>query len=346
MLNCTVKLRKMGDSTPTLSQIMDMLVGIKKSTDGADQHRAITDTKITDLTSDITNMSATIADLEKRLTMIESRPTTNPTQPTDELSKQEGIRKNISIFGVAKADNEDLGKIIIVAIGAAINIDINTNDYSNVYRTGTDSRLIILCFTSFRKKLEFMAASKAKRSLMSSELNIASISTNLRIYINNQLTPYFSKIYFLGRKAVADKKIAACWVAFNSICIKKTASDDKCLIKSIEDMENICSSAPVSAAISTAQSTTSTAILHTDTAPTSSVSQVSPSTNLPQTKQRAPKRKAAQAPATTNSNKMAKSATSKPKNLATTSSSDSANQQPSQVQQATMDVLPAPLNHR
>lgn len=279
--------------SPSMAQIMALLVDIKKSTYGADKHRDATDGKISQISSSIEDMSLTIAELEKRLAIVEQRPVNVSNQPTDETSKQEIIRKNVSIYGVQKTENEDLNKIA-AAIGVALNINITRDDYSNLYRTGKNGELIILSFTSFRKKLELLAARKAKRSLLSSELNILSIAEH-SIYINNQLTPYFGKIFSMGRKAVSEKKLAACWVAFNCVCVKKCLTDDRRFIKSLQDMETICGSPPT---------TTTPAVSQL-----AQHSQSSSSAAPPPLSPRAPKRKAARALNT--NNKVAKASSSK-----------------------------------
>lgn len=231
--------------------MMSLLIDIKSSTAKTDEYMSRTDSKISGLSSDVEGMASTIKELQIRLAKLENqpRPTEVPSQSHDELTKQELLRRNISIFGVPFTENEDLNAII-EAIGLTINFNLARSDFS-AYRTGANKSVIVVSFSNFRLKLELLQASKAKRTLRSSELGLSNLSTDLPIFINNQLTPYFGKLYNMARKAVADKKISTCWIAFNCVCIKQSAGGAKCLIKDIKAMEEICGSSSTTSAMPT-----------------------------------------------------------------------------------------------
>lgn len=221
---------------------MSLLVDIKKTTDKTDEYMAKSVEQFDTIKLNINELTSTIADLQKRLTAIESKTTTSidsKKTATDEIAKQESLRKNVCIFGVPYCENENLNGII-ASIGKAANYNISHDDYTNGHRAGTNNVLIIATFVNFRKKLEFLAAKKTKRTIRTTELGLSTSIPDQPVFINYHLTPYFSKIFNMGRKAVADKMLAACWVSFNCICVRKTSTDDKCLINDIKDMERIC----------------------------------------------------------------------------------------------------------
>lgn len=250
----------MSEPAPSLLDIMSILKGIKESTDKTDMYMAHSDLQFTNIKSNIEEMTATIDNLNRRIAALESKPSIVPDRTkttSDAITKQDALRKNICIFGIPFSANENLDEVI-ASIGSAVGFIINKNDVTNAHRAGTNNVLIIATFTNFRKKLEFLSAKKSKRSIRTSELGLTADVPDQPVYVNNHLTPYFSRIFNMGRKAVAEKVLAACWVSSNCICVRKTESSEMCQIRDIKDMEALCvpaSSTPINPVPSSTQPT-------------------------------------------------------------------------------------------
>lgn len=239
----------MGSSNePSLKDIMDSIS--RMSTDLAeklDAHKTTTDNRLVRLTEDISHTNNNLTAMEQRLSRLEAMSNNNLTasSPNDSKTKQEALRQNICVHGIPYCENEDLNKII-AAVTLALNVNVTVNDITNSYRTkGTEGRpgLIVIRFATFNTKLNIMSASKAKK-LTLADLGMNSGTESSPIYINNHLIPHYAQLLMHGKRAVADGKLAACWFARSSICVKPTPSSDLSWVNDISELNNIIASQP------------------------------------------------------------------------------------------------------
>lgn len=245
MPNCTVKLIKMSKA-PSLDDIMSKLNEIGQTTTSSasklDSYMEKTDSlsdTVSSISSTVKSYDDRIAALEHKINQLVAAKSNNMVRMDDESAKQEALRRNICICGIPHTVNEDLGAILS-ALSSAIGCSYDPLDFADKYRVKTNTgSLIVIRFNNFKKKLEFLAASKKKGKLLVSNLNLNVSSSNSTIYINNHLTPHFAKIFRMGRQAVIEKRIDSCWFALNCVCIVQSPGGDKQLVKSIREMEQL-----------------------------------------------------------------------------------------------------------
>lgn len=108
-----------------------------------------------------------------------------------EQLKQDKLRNNLRITGLPENAYNDPDEAVL-RIADILNIDIIPSDYT-VYADRFKSS-IILCFSSYPLKRHFMDAMRSKQSLFVEEI-FEGIKSNARIYANDQLSPYFAKIF-------------------------------------------------------------------------------------------------------------------------------------------------------
>lgn len=129
-----------------------------------------------------------------------------------ENAKQQVLKNNMCISGIPKLNNEDPAVIVKAAFDA---IGVKT-DIITAYRTNKlmkTSGLIVVKLPSFEFKLDVLKTKKAKPNLSIQHINIGA-KVNSLVFINNQLTPYFSKL------AVKEGRLESRWMSGNGLKIK------------------------------------------------------------------------------------------------------------------------------
>lgn len=162
-----------------------------------------------------------------------------------ELQKQRALKNSISIAGIPMNDAENLDGIFAAILRA---FDLRAADFpfSSIYRIKESrSHLIVVRFQSFEAKLSFMRSKRAKKIVLNDIVNgCTAPSADPEIYINNQLTPYFSNLLYHGRQAVSEERIHSSWVSNRGFVIRKTENDRPCEIKNVDHLNEF---APVKA---------------------------------------------------------------------------------------------------
>lgn len=177
-------------------------------------YRSETDGKIEGISSTVEDVSSRLRLLEERLAAVEKRaPTGAHKESLDsasvELLKQFNLKNNVCISGVPIKSNENINSIIS-AVGKALTFRFDAADIVSAYRAKSSKKspgLIIVKFAKFEKKLEFLAKKREKKVLKVSALGLALDKPNGILYVNNQLTPYFSMIFMRQNKPVFTKKL-------------------------------------------------------------------------------------------------------------------------------------------
>lgn len=105
---------------------------------------------------------------------------------------------------------------IVKAILSCIGIHkFTVDELANAKRIqNSKSRLIIASFREY--DLKVMVSVIKVSDLFDQDKS----APNPRIYINAQLTPFYSKLSFRGREAISNKLIHSCWVASRGFLVK------------------------------------------------------------------------------------------------------------------------------
>lgn len=150
-------------------------------------------------------------------------------EATVELLKQDQLKNNICISGVPPSalDNTDTADIVI-KIAHTLEVELNKSQF-NSYAIA-NKKFIIAQFHNIKHKQLLLSKIRAKRSLMVEE--IINAVSNGQIYLNDHLTPHFSKLFVAARKAHKDGLLASVSSAGGKIRVRKTKDFQQTIITS------------------------------------------------------------------------------------------------------------------
>lgn len=236
---------------PSLSGVMEILRGIKNDTNSTSnslsQYMQTMDSKVEAISTTVKVDSDRISILEKKIAEMERSASVAPV--SNELAKQSNLRNNICLHGIPLVDTCSLDTIV-TAVGSALGIQLSSSDYQSVYRTTGNGNLpgfIIVKLNEFSKKLEILKAKRSKSTLSLKDLNLNILPEGQIIFVNNQLTPHFSKLLQIAKKAVADKKLHSCWIALNCLCVKLSENSERTLVRDMTELQKAINGPPKSA---------------------------------------------------------------------------------------------------
>lgn len=173
----------------------NLLAAIASTTAKIDTTNTKIETLQTTLNNEIDSIRSELSDHTNRLDKVENEiKSTNITEKFEEMSlqiellKQDRLRNNLRITGLPETayDHPDDA---LLRIAHVLQIDLIPSDYT-VYVDRHKSSIIVL-FASHTYKRSMINAMKNKQSLFVEELY--DMPSNTRIFMNDQLSPYFAK---------------------------------------------------------------------------------------------------------------------------------------------------------
>lgn len=191
--------------------------------------------EIRGITSRIDSHDKQLASHEKRLDANEAR--TDMLSVQFELMKQEKLRNNVRITGLPQHALENPIETITI-IADTINCAILPSELT-CYADRNKSSLIVM-FDNHGIKRLFMDKLRERKSLLVVEMFPESQS-NSGVYVNDQLTPYFAKIFHEAWNAKKDGRLSSVSSLGGRIKVKRyangmpiTINTELDLIKAIE----------------------------------------------------------------------------------------------------------------
>lgn len=174
--------------------------------------------------------------VEERLLAVETELSNSVFN--NELSKQQQLKDNLTIFGIPMEKSENVFKLAI-SVFKAIGCDFTSTDFKSVHRTKARSEKmssIIVKFCDFDNKLKVLNAKNSKTVTLKDIIPKHAQAKNI-VFVNNHVTPFFAKLMALGRQAVKNKTIHSCWIGSAGCMIKKNENSSAISIRSIDAME-------------------------------------------------------------------------------------------------------------
>lgn len=191
-----------------------------------------TEAKINGVTKQLATANNDIKTLFAKVKEIEKKPHAPPTNI--ELHKQNKLRNNITISNVPLIPNENLYDIvrsILISIGI---LNLKVDDLETARRIpGSKSCLIIAGFRDYSFKADIMKKKTTKTLKVSDIIELQNGEANPRVYINNHLTPFFSKLSFHGRQALYNRLIHSCWVSSNGFLVRLNENSNPVVINCV-----------------------------------------------------------------------------------------------------------------
>lgn len=198
----------------------------------------------TTLNSDIANIKSDLMDHNTRLEKIENDVNMAPANDKiEQLSleievlKQDRLRNNVRITGLPQMAFDEPDDAIL-RIAEILNAELLPSDYE-VHADRNKSSLI-LSFSSHSLKRHVMNQMRYKKSLMAEE--IYERSSNSRIFINDQLSPYFAKLFQCAWRAKKEGKLFSASSMGGRVKIKKNENGNIHIIQTESQLNEIINS--------------------------------------------------------------------------------------------------------
>ncbi|XP_037825241.1 uncharacterized protein LOC119613305 [Lucilia sericata] len=147
---------------------------------------------------------------------------------------QQMLNKKIEIKNIQNKDIQP--NDVVKTIAGSINVNINEYDISDAYRLKNIKDKVIVEFTTYNKKREFME--KIKRHRIDGNI-INNDNNNSYIYINDCLTAHNRKLLWLAKTKAKEANWKYVWSRNGSIFARKTENTPAILIKNTADIELI-----------------------------------------------------------------------------------------------------------
>lgn len=184
--------------------------------------------------NELSNINTNMNNHSTRIDKIESDldAVMNDTQLDDirlqlELIKQDRLRNNLRLTGLPPAAYESPVDTIM-QIQSVLKMGLIVSDFT-AYADRHKSSLIV-SFSSYTLKRMFVNEMHRRKSLLVEEV-FPSISSNSNIYSNDQLTPYFAKLFQQAWQAKKDGLILSASSLGGRIKVKLTETSQTTLIE-------------------------------------------------------------------------------------------------------------------
>lgn len=123
-----------------------------------------------------------------------------------ESLKQDQLKNNLCVSGVpAELVKDNNSADAVIAIAKVLGVELTRQQFTS-YTVANDKFIIVNVFNIKYKKM-MMNKIRAKKSLMVEEA--FKHKSNSQIYLNDHLTPYYSSLFLLARRAKKEGKISS-----------------------------------------------------------------------------------------------------------------------------------------
>lgn len=201
------------DSSNSNADLRVLLLEIQKSQCTKTYMELFTDSvnsKLTSIEAKISSHDDKIGAMNKRLEQCESQAASAHYQL--ELEKQRQLKNNLSIFGVCRADGENL-KQIVSSIFGKIGCAVEDHQIISCYRINSNANNIIIVKLNDYELKQNVLKEKAKKPVKLGDIVACDANgAGTAVFINNHVTPFFGKLLKEGRLAVKEQKIHSCWL--------------------------------------------------------------------------------------------------------------------------------------
>ncbi|KAJ0171261.1 hypothetical protein K1T71_002050 [Dendrolimus kikuchii] len=155
----------------------------------------------------------------------------------NDISRDQWSRmNNAEIKGIPFIKSENLFSIL-EKIGIAINYKVDKSQINYISRIPTfnnKEKSVIVSFLNRYIKEDFVAAARAKKSLLASALGFA--DSNQRVFVNDHLSPEYKKLLTKTKSVAKEKGFQYVWVKFSKIHVRKNDTSHVLTINSPQDL--------------------------------------------------------------------------------------------------------------
>ncbi|KAJ8733430.1 hypothetical protein PYW08_001728 [Mythimna loreyi] len=216
-------------------------------------------THITSLTEHLTQCYTRLDEYDSRIKTLEKREeeiislNTTIVNLRDQLNAQaqSSLKNELEIAGVNEIKNENPFHIVCV-LAHKIGVSLEEQDLDFVSRAGprrqhlkdsaeTPPRTLAVRFVRRYKRDEFLKAAKTRRTLTSTDIEIAGTTRN--VYVNERLSQGNRQLFRATKLRAREHGYHFCWVKNGAILIRKQEGNPAIRIQNTEDLERYLGSA-------------------------------------------------------------------------------------------------------
>lgn len=216
-----------------LSKNTSLLVTLEKKFDD-------NNTLLTKLQTELRIKDDKIIDLEKKLKKLIEENSLISQKYIDRLNEMDQYSRNFNfeLHNVPEMRNENLEELVM-EIGQRINVEIGDINIEAVHRIPSKNqywpRPIIVQLSS-RKLRDKIIANKKQKILQNEIIRNGSRD---RIYINENLTPFYKELFYKAKEVSRNYKFAFCWFKDRKIFIKLTENGKAHWIRNYKDIDDL-----------------------------------------------------------------------------------------------------------
>lgn len=189
--------------------------------------------KIDDFSNKLDRLVNTVNDNSKQIAVIEHKclkmqEEIDLLKRNHNLNEQSKLMNNLEICGIPITTNESLSDILS-KLANLVNVEFTVEDINKIYRTkgrNETNRNIIVTFNNINKKIELIKAFKNQykvKPITATELS--SNFTNLRIYLNDQLSTDNKKFLWITKQLAMKYHFKFVWSNSSGVYLKKKEGD-------------------------------------------------------------------------------------------------------------------------
>lgn len=236
-------------STKTLLHRMnsrlDTLDEVKKSVDSMSTSLAFLSDKYDVLLKEVRDYKVANDELKKSVSKLKLECAEKDEALVDLTSRfnaleQYGRGINLEIHGLEQEFRDESMEVVLKKVATAIGQPFNTWEIQAAHRIPTKSErpsTLLVQFVSKATKLRWLIAGR-KRRLNSKD--IVGVG-NQRVYFNENLTPYYSKLFQETRRVAKEKGYESVWLLNGTIRVKKNRDDRSrtIIIANYDDLKRV-----------------------------------------------------------------------------------------------------------
>lgn len=178
-----------------------------------------------------------ITSIERDIRAIQESSQMNEIKIQIEVLKQDRLRNNIRLTGLPPVAF-DKPTDTVFAIDNVLQLSLIPSDFT-VYADKHKSSLII-SFANYSHKRTFMSTLQQRKSLLAEEV-FPAIQSNSNIFVNDQLTPYFAKLFQAAWQAKKDGHIHSASSLGGRIKVKRNESSPAMTIETHQQLTDMLS---------------------------------------------------------------------------------------------------------
>lgn len=189
--------------------------------------------EMVNIKSDVSSSKNEISEIKSEVTAI-----TNTTEYYQELQIQYKLENCLTIIGIPPFQNENLSVLedTVIRIAGTLGVALNATEIDTTYRTKRNESIVVKLSKNSKKNK--ILEQRRKKIIKAGECfnGLNADLANKIVYINQQLTPFFSELSRTCRQLMKRGQLHGYWMANKGIMVQKRNDSAPFLVKSSDEL--------------------------------------------------------------------------------------------------------------